>query len=389
LTPPFGFALFYLRGVAPKSVTTLQIYKGAAGFIVLQLVGLAIAGAFPSLVNYLPNKTHLVSETAPPPSNPKLQECLESYLFSEYDARQSELQQSIDRIQTSDLSFLPDEYQERLNESYGLAANTFDLVDAVRVAERNLDEYSPAYRPLHLQVRQIQKSMRKLGQRIELLDDSRQRLTFSDVVDQQRIDAILANMDRLKVEQEALESSIPGNWKDARAEFNTLAKAEKMARLKYRQNVDDSYTVVLTVQKMINQTDSLAALQTQVEPLIERVRQQDVEQSLDAVKSFESEIDQLAETHRITSKLSRAKRALRGDNPDSEQAIANIRLAAEILQAELQWRQRADSLAQDLRDYDQMIASTLGMRMQQRLSSDQAESIASCLAVHRDLSLHF
>ena len=66
MTPPFGFSLFYLRGVAPRDVKTTQIYKGAAAFIVLQLAGLAIAGAFPSLVNYLPNKTHLVSETAPP-----------------------------------------------------------------------------------------------------------------------------------------------------------------------------------------------------------------------------------------------------------------------------------------------------------------------------------
>ena len=56
LTPPFGFALFYLRGVAPPSVKTLQIYKGAVAFIILQLVGLTIAGFFPSLVNYLPNR---------------------------------------------------------------------------------------------------------------------------------------------------------------------------------------------------------------------------------------------------------------------------------------------------------------------------------------------
>ena len=71
LTPPFGFALFYLRGVAPKSVKTTQIYKGAVAFILLQLTGLAIAGLHPPLVNYLPNKTQLTSETAPPPSNPQ------------------------------------------------------------------------------------------------------------------------------------------------------------------------------------------------------------------------------------------------------------------------------------------------------------------------------
>ena len=63
--------------------------------------------------------------------------------------------------------------------------------------------------------------------------------------------------------------------------------------------------------------------------------------------------------------------------------------AAEILESEIQWRQRAVQLANELRAYDQAIASTLGMRMQQRLTTDQAESIASCLAVHRDVSLHF
>ena len=65
LTPPFGFALFYLRGVAPPSVRTLQMYRGAVAFIVLQLAGLAIAGYFPALVNYLPNRIYLTSDTAP------------------------------------------------------------------------------------------------------------------------------------------------------------------------------------------------------------------------------------------------------------------------------------------------------------------------------------
>ena len=63
--------------------------------------------------------------------------------------------------------------------------------------------------------------------------------------------------------------------------------------------------------------------------------------------------------------------------------------AAAILESEIQWRQRAVQLANELRAYDQAIASTLGMRMQQRLTTDQAESIASCLAVHKDVSLHF
>lgn len=54
LTPPFGFALFYLRGVAPKEITTVQLYRGVAPFIALQLLALAILGMFPQLATWLP-----------------------------------------------------------------------------------------------------------------------------------------------------------------------------------------------------------------------------------------------------------------------------------------------------------------------------------------------
>lgn len=50
LTPPFGFALFYLRGVAPPELPTSSIYKGAIPFIVIQLIGLALIIIFPELV---------------------------------------------------------------------------------------------------------------------------------------------------------------------------------------------------------------------------------------------------------------------------------------------------------------------------------------------------
>jgi TRAP-type mannitol/chloroaromatic compound transport system permease large subunit len=54
LTPPFGFALFYLRGVAPESVTTLDIYRGVLPFIVIQLIALGILALFPELATWLP-----------------------------------------------------------------------------------------------------------------------------------------------------------------------------------------------------------------------------------------------------------------------------------------------------------------------------------------------
>ena len=55
LTPPFGFALFYLRGVAPKEITTGNIYRGVIPFIALQLLVLVAIIAFPPLVSWLPS----------------------------------------------------------------------------------------------------------------------------------------------------------------------------------------------------------------------------------------------------------------------------------------------------------------------------------------------
>ncbi|MBE9032868.1 TRAP transporter large permease subunit [filamentous cyanobacterium LEGE 11480] len=57
LTPPFGFALFYLRSVAPPEVKTTDIYRGVIPFIVLQLLVLALIIAFPGIVNFLPSLT--------------------------------------------------------------------------------------------------------------------------------------------------------------------------------------------------------------------------------------------------------------------------------------------------------------------------------------------
>jgi TRAP-type mannitol/chloroaromatic compound transport system permease large subunit len=54
LTPPFGFALFYLRGVAPPEITTMHIYRGVVPFVVMQLFMLIILALFPGMATWLP-----------------------------------------------------------------------------------------------------------------------------------------------------------------------------------------------------------------------------------------------------------------------------------------------------------------------------------------------
>ena len=54
ITPPVGFALFYMKGVAPKGVTTTTIYRGIIPFMIIQLIAVGMIFFVPSLATWLP-----------------------------------------------------------------------------------------------------------------------------------------------------------------------------------------------------------------------------------------------------------------------------------------------------------------------------------------------
>ena len=56
LTPPFGFALFYMKGTVPPSVTMMDIYKGITPFVIVQMAALAACLIWPEVVLYLPRE---------------------------------------------------------------------------------------------------------------------------------------------------------------------------------------------------------------------------------------------------------------------------------------------------------------------------------------------
>ena len=58
LTPPFGFALFYFRGIAPVSIKTSDIYMGVFPFVIIQIIALLLIAKFPELALWLPEKLY-------------------------------------------------------------------------------------------------------------------------------------------------------------------------------------------------------------------------------------------------------------------------------------------------------------------------------------------
>lgn len=55
ITPPFGFSLFFMKSIAPKDITTVDIYKSVPPFIVIQLIAVLICMFVPQIVTFLPN----------------------------------------------------------------------------------------------------------------------------------------------------------------------------------------------------------------------------------------------------------------------------------------------------------------------------------------------
>ena len=389
LTPPFGFALFYLRGVAPAVVKTLQIYKGAVAFIALQLVGLVIAGAFPSLINYLPNRTYLTSDTAPPPNNPRLQLCLEDMVFSDYAARDDEIEQALMAAKKLDTAYFPDNYQQSLNDSYRDMGKVFTAVNHVESAANALADFVVEYEPIHRLTRDLQRDIRRQSQRIEEINEVVRRIELSDEPDNERIQALQQEAQQLQLEQQQLEAQIPTEWQVARDTYLELSRQETMARNQYRRLVDDSYLVVQDMLAMINSVEALQRLQPGLQALHQVIREDEPESAMEQIKNFESELSEIKNAHTIKSSLSRARRALKRSQ-DRDAAAGELVEALQMLDTELSWRMRAQQeFLPGFNVFNQAIMNNIGLRQQPRLTVDQAEQIASCLSHHKDISLAF
>lgn len=390
LTPPFGFALFYLRGVAPPEVKTTDIYKGAVAFIVLQLVGLAIAGYFPSLVNYMPNRTHLTAETAPPPINPKLQLCMEEELFSYYDSNQSNLVLSIDKIRGMDLSTLPEKMQQSLLASYDIAANTFDNVAVIRATDADLIAFNENYSSLHTEVRSIQRLIKRIDASLEQNLDDLDRLQRRKKGSEAQQEALSVIISELELERNQLQSTIPAEWDVEHAKYLEFAKADKIARAKYRRGVDEAYEPLKNIRQLLVDLKPLQELESGFDGLEEIVQSQDAELAMETIKKRESVFSGVGGISHIKTLISKTRRALKGDNPDRDKAMGLLQEARDLYQQELAWRnEAAKAVLPSLNTYNNAIRDNIGLRLQARLPKYRAKAIASCLSVHRDISLHF
>lgn len=386
LTPPFGFALFYLRGVAPKSVKTVDMYKGVIPFIGLQLLALAIVGNYPALVNYLPNRLSLTSETAPPPRNPKLQLCLEDYMSNALNGETGELlDAAAQRAQELDTRYLPEDIASELNSSLVAVATARAGLNEAFAARDAVQQAAPGYQPTQKLVRSVERDLRKLDAERDDVDTALSRA--DNQADRTRLEARLAALD---VERETLTAQIPDDWGIKQSEFAELLSAEAAARNSYRRVVDKGYGAVSELIETLSSTQAFIALKPELDNLALIVRTDDPKSLVDPLTALSKQFGQVEGASKIRSELSRAASEMKRRTPRLERALQRFDNAMELYSEQLAWRERATAeLLPELKIYEEAMRNTLGVRQQRRLTRDQALFIARCTAEHRDLSLNF
>ena len=390
LTPPFGFALFYLRGVAPATVKTIAMYKGVIAFILLQLLALGIVGFYPQLVNYLPNRSSLLSETAPPPQNPRMQYCLENYVAEEFAKNGETILAAVKRAQALDLSYLPEDLREELTESFAKAEASLGLMGEITAAEKAVAAAAGDYRPLHVLVRGIERDIRRVDTAIADLEVIVRRSGEGQIYSAERGERAAARIEALKEDRAVLAAQIPAEWDEKHTTFAKIQTSENRARMTYRRNADDAYEPVVEAVNVIASTDALAALETDLRGLEQELQSLEPAAFVDRVTDVRALFGDVEGASDIRSGVNAARTAMRSSSPDKEKALASIREAIAEFETAMVWRRRAQGeLLPQLNAYNEAISGTIGLRGQPRLPREQALYVAACNASHRDISLSF
>ena len=387
LTPPFGFALFYLKGVAPKIIQTLDIWKGVVPFIALQLIGLGIVGFYPSLVNYLPNRVYLTSNVAPPPMNPKLQYCLQEYKFANFETNGDQIKTSINEFDDIILANLPADKLSYFQRHVDNSKYSFELVDEVKSAQSIYDDYAVDYRDLHFKTRKKQKKILKLNKKIDKYKAEIRNLDDEDVSDKNKI---LQKIENVKLEIEEIQNTIPQEWKAKNDEFNKINKAKNLAVKKYKKTVDNAYEDLLLIKEFINHGEKFEELSQDMKLLKSKIDNRGYIDAIEFIDNIFEKVGEISGSDEFADKLDYLITLMDEDEVDFEKLQTSANATYVLFQQEIDWRKNFKKKHMDkINAHDKIISETIGLRLQSKLTKEQAIYVSKCNSIHRDISLNF
>jgi len=388
LTPPFGFALFYLRGVAPAVVKTMQMYRGVIPFICLQLVALVVVGSYPQLVNYLPNRANYLAETAPPPRNPRFQFCLDQFVMDRIKNENGATLSAIETAKLIDTDGLPKFMRLSISGSIESAKNAVAALAEIKDSHIAVVAAEDKFRPVLVKVRGLEKRIRRATEEMKAAQKEFGRLKGSNFSAQR--DLLQEDISTHETQLAQLKSEIPVSWNKDYDTFKKLVDSETKARNEYRRAADDAYEAASEVALILASTKSYRALQGPLKELNSIIKTAPLPEAEKAVKNMERIVRGVEGTNDVKKQLGIVKKSLGKRKLDRKKALKDFEKVLEVYSSQLKWRAAAEGvLGNDIDSYITALSQTIGTRQQDALSREQALYLASCTAVHRDLSLNF
>ena len=212
-------------------------------------------------------------------------------------------------------------------------------------------------------------------------------------LDEDKLD--IKNKLKLKIEDYKLEieeiiKEVPNNWTVRNKEFKIIHKAKNTQTKRYRKNVDEAYDLLLQISLFIEDAENLENLKPEFINLKNNIENERYEKAISEIDNIFEKISEVSGVEEIANKLDDLYSALDAEEINKEEInTINIETLS-LLEQELDWRKTASvELLPKLKKYNSVIKNNIGLRLQSKLTKEQAKFVAACNSDHKDISLNF
>jgi len=356
-------------------------------FILLQITALFIVGSYPALVNYLPNRTSYLSDNAPPPKNPRLQYCLESYSAEVSFSNDNYVQGAVKELKELDLEKLPKKVKTIIEGAADDATNALMGLQKALVQEKTIEAATVEYKPILNKVRRIESQInRKLKDIKEL---SKEQVLQKTLKNEDFVEKIERDIGLIQIEIDKLKEEIPSNWASTYETFNILMKEEQKLRNMYRRSGDSSYQAIQDLSLILASSETITKLKNDYVALLASLNTLEKSEKLETLRAFSKIVSRVNGTSTFKRMLSKAIKELKKKNVKDEKVKNNLDSALNEISELDAWVIEAKTFETALVSYLEKTKHSIGLRSQDGFSRDLALYLARCNANHRDLSLSF
>ena len=203
------------------------------------------------------------------------------------------------------------------------------------------------------------------------------------------------NKIELKIEDYQLEideikKQIPENWTPQNKEFEIIQKAKNTQTKRYKKNVDQAYDNLDQIVMFINDHDKLNDLSSEINNLKRNIDNADYENSISIIDSLFEKLGEISGSEEIANKLDDLYSLVDSEEKDLSKISDASYEVNMLFKKEVSWRKDASkNLMPEIAKYNSIIKNNIGLRLQSKLTKEQAKFVARCNSIHRDISLNF